>query len=145
VSRTRANVREGAGKAKDSYLDLIMRHPLVSIKTDAQLAVSLRVVDDLLGKGPLDKGEEQYLDVLSDLVAMYEDRHHAIPPASDADLLRHLIEARGVTQSDVAVEAGMARSTVSQILSGKRPISKSHIGKLATYFCVPPEVFVSNL
>lgn len=145
MSRTKANLREAAGKVKDSYLDLVMRHPLVSIKTDTQLAVAQRVVDDLLRKGSLDKGEEEYLDVLSDLIAMYEDRHHPIPLASDAEILRHLIEARGVTQSAVAVEAGIARSTVSEILSGKRSISKSHIGKLARYFCVPPHVFVANL
>ena len=145
MSRTRANVKEGAGKVKDSYLDLVMWHPLVSIRTDTQLAVAQRVVDDLLRKGPLDKGEEAYLDVLSDLIAMYEDRHHPIPPANDADILRHLIEARGVTQSEVAIKAGIARSTVSEILSGKRSISKSHIGKLAGYFCIPPEVFVANL
>ena len=145
MSRTKANLTEGAGKVKDSYLDLIMQHPLVSIKTDAQLEVAQQVVDDLLRRGRLDKGEEAYLDVLSDLIAMYEDRYHPIPPASDAEILRHLIEARGVTQSEVAIEAGIARSTVSEILSGKRPISKSHIGKLAAYFCVPPEVFVTNL
>ena len=145
MSRTKAHVTEGAGKVKDSYLDLIMRHPLVSIKTDAQLAVSQQAVDDLLRKGPLDKGEEEYLDVLSDLIAMYEDQHYPILPASDADILRHLIEARGVTQSEVAADAGIARSTVSEILSGKRSISKSHIGKLAAYFSVPPEVFVANL
>ncbi len=145
MSQTRANLSRSAGRVKDSYLDLVVRHPLVSIKTDAQLGAAQRVIDDLLGKGRLDKGEEEYLDVLSDLVAMYEDRHHPIAAASDADILRHLMEARGATQSEVAVEAGIARSTVSEILSGKRPISKSHIGKLAGYFCVPPEVFVANL
>ena len=145
MSRTRAKAGEGAGRVKDSYLDLVIRHPLVSIKTDSQLAAAQRVVDDLLQKDRLDKGEEEYLDVLSDLIAIYEDRHHPIPPASDADILRHLIEARGVTQSEVAVEAGVARSTICEILSGKRSISKSHIGKLAAYFRVPPEVFVANL
>ena len=39
-----------------------------------------------------------YLDALSDLVAAYEDEHYPIEPASDADMLRHLMEAKGVTQ-----------------------------------------------
>lgn len=39
--------------------------------------------------------EVTYLDALSDLVGTYEDEHHALKPASDVDMLRHLMEARG--------------------------------------------------
>ena len=39
---------------------------------------------------------------LSDLVASYEDEHHVIGPASDADMLRHLMEAKGVSQADLS-------------------------------------------
>nr|MCU0982716.1 hypothetical protein [Pirellulaceae bacterium] len=56
---------------------------------------------DLDQKGDLDEGEQLYLDGLSDLVADYEDEHHAIEPASDADMLRHLMEARGITQAQL--------------------------------------------
>ena len=132
-------------KIPDSYLDLIRRFPLTSIKVDDQLEQAQQVIDGLLRKGPLDKGEEAYLEVLGDLVAAYEDRHYPIPPASDADLLRHLMEAKGANQADVARDARIARSTVSEILSGKRAFSKSHIGKLASYFHVAPGVFVANL
>jgi hypothetical protein len=48
-------------------------------------------------QGKLDEGEEMYLDALSDLVGAYEDEHYAIKPASDADMLRHLMEAKVVT------------------------------------------------
>ena len=59
------------------------------------------MIDHLLSKGKLDNGEELYLDALSDLVAAYEDVHYAIAPASDADMLRHLMDAKGITQAEL--------------------------------------------
>jgi hypothetical protein len=43
-------------------------------------------MDRLLASGRLNEGKETYLDALSDLVADYEDEHHTIKPASDADM-----------------------------------------------------------
>ena len=83
------------GKDRDSYLELVLVFPLASIKSDEHLAEAQKVMDRLLAKGELDDGEEMYLNALSDLVAAYEDAHHAIEPAADADMLRHLMEAKG--------------------------------------------------
>ena len=85
-----------------------------------------------------------YLDALSDLVATYEDEHHAIPPASDADLLRHFMEAKGVSQTELSRDAGIAKSTVSELLAGKKPLSRQLIRKLALYFNVEPSVLAGN-
>ena len=79
------------GKSRNSYLKLVMAFPLASIKSDLHLEAAQQVMDRLLAKGELDEGEEMYLDALSDLVGAYEDDHHPIAPASDADLLRHLM------------------------------------------------------
>ncbi len=98
----------------------------------------------LLDRDDLDRAEEDYLDVLSDLVERYEDKHHAIPTddLTDAELLEHLIEAKGVTQAEAARGAGIAESTVSELLSGKRRLTRGQIGKLACYFHLSPAVFL---
>ncbi len=93
----------------------------------------------------LDYGEETYLDALSDLVAAYEDEHHAIAPASDADMLRHLMETRDVAQAQVHRETGIAKSTLSEILAGRKPFSRRTIRKLADYFQVDVRVLAGNL
>src|SRR6266496_6122262 len=95
------------GKERDSYLELVLSFALASIKTDEHLAQAQKVMDRLLAKGELDDGEEMYLDALSDLVAAYEDEHHAIEPASDADMLRHLMEAKGISQADLHRDTGL--------------------------------------
>ena len=76
-------------------------------------------MDGLLARGRLDSGQAMYLDALSDLVASYEDAHHPIEPASDADMLRHLLDAKGVTQAEVCRETGIPKSTISEVLSGQ--------------------------
>src|SRR5687768_5612348 len=95
MAKTRFRLK---GKSRDSYLALVLDFPLASIKSDEQLAEAQRVMDRLLARGTLDEGADIYLDALSDLVGAYEDERHAVQPASDADMLRHLMEAKGVSQ-----------------------------------------------
>ena len=132
-------------RQKDTYLKLVQELPLVSIKSEKQLDAAQAMIDRLTGKKKLDGGEQAYLDALSDLVVVYEDQNHQIPVASDADLLRHLMEAKGMTQIQLHNDTGLAKSGISEILAGKKPFSKSMMGTLADYFHVPTSVFVANV
>ncbi len=71
------------------------------------------------------------LDALSDLIASYEDKHHAIEPASDADLLRRLMVAKRVSQTEISRDAGRPNSTISEVLARKKTFSRHLIRKLA--------------
>jgi HTH-type transcriptional regulator/antitoxin HigA len=130
--------------SRDSYLDLVTSFPLASIKSNEQLHAAQNVMDRLLARGELDEGEEIYLDALSDLVAAYEDLHYAIEPASDAEMLRHLMEAKNVTQARLSRDTAVPKSTVSEILAGKKPYSRHVIRKLADYFGVDASVLAAN-
>lgn len=133
------------GKARDRYLDLVREFPLTSISSDEHLSVAQRVMDRLLVKGQLREGEAIYLDALSDLVASYEDERHAISPASDADMLRHLMEAKGVTQLQLSQGTHIAKSTISEILRGKKRFSRAIMRKLSAYFKVDIGVLALNI
>lgn len=65
-----------------------------------------------------------------------------MPERIGADLLRHLIEARGVRPARVAAETGLSKSTISDVLAGKRRLGVKHIESLARYFRVSPAVFL---
>jgi HTH-type transcriptional regulator/antitoxin HigA len=142
ASKTKFGLKRAA---RDSYLELVLAFPLASIKSDEHLDEAQQVMDRLLAKGNWDDGEELYLDALSDLVAAYEDEHHAIEPASDADLLRHLMEAKGITQAQLHRDTGLAKSTISEILAGKKPFSRQIIRVLAAYFHVDVSVLAGNI
>ena len=131
-------------KDRDSYLELVQLFPLVSIGSDEHLEASSSVVDQLLAKGSLDHGEEMYLDALGDLIGTYEDRHYAIEPGSDADMLRHLLEAKGVTQAEVCLATGLPKSSLSEVLSGKKPFSRQMIRGLADYFQIDASILTAN-
>jgi HTH-type transcriptional regulator/antitoxin HigA len=130
---------------KDSYFDLIEEFPLAAIRSEAHLRAAQVVMDVLLSKRKLDEGESLYLDALSDLTAAYEDEHYAIEPASDADMLRHLLGAKGVTQIELHRATKIPKSTISEVLAGKKPFSRQMIRKLAEYFEVDVAVLAGNL
>ena len=132
-------------RQQDAYLRLIQELPLVSIASDEHLDAAQAMLDHLTDKKKLDVGERAYLDALCDLVVVYEDQYHPIPAASDADLLLHLMEAKGVSQIKVHKDTGLAKSGISEVLAGKKPFSKSMIGILATYFHVPTSVLTANI
>ena len=132
-------------QADSSYLRLVVAFPLASIRSDEHLTAAQQVMDQLLAKGNLDDGEDMYLDALSDLVVAFEDEHHPIPPASDAAMLLHLMESKGINQIQLHRDAGISKSTISEVLAGKKPFSRQIIRKLADYFCVDVSVLAGNL
>jgi HTH-type transcriptional regulator/antitoxin HigA len=99
------------------------------------------MVDELTDQNVLNQDQRDYLDVLSDLIEHYESESHPIGPATDAEVLAHLIEAKGTTQADMARETGIAESTISEVLAGKRSLNRAHIGRLSRYFNTGPSVF----
>ena len=62
--------------------------------------------------------------MLSDLVEAFENEMEPMRPVGDADLLRFLIEQKGVTQTAVAESLAIAESTVSEVLAGKRKLNR---------------------
>ena len=132
------------GAGRDSYLKLVTAFPLASIKSEEQLQEAQKVMDQLLAQVELKAGEEMYLDALSDLVAAYEDEHYPIEPASDADMLRHLMEAKGVTQAQLSRETAVPKSTISEILAGKKHLSRQMIRRFADYFQVDVSILAAN-
>lgn len=80
------------------------------------------------------------LDLVSELVSDYDTDRYAIEPSEPNEVLRYLLESRGLKQSDLAEI--VPQSNLSAILAGKRKISATLAGKLARFFRISPAVFV---
>jgi HTH-type transcriptional regulator/antitoxin HigA len=126
-----------------SYLILAAAYPIRPIRSDEDLDEAIAVLDKLqTRRKPLDPQEQDYLESLSHEIERYEDSAVPMPAVSEAAMLRHLMEAREVNLSKVAETSGIALSTLSSILKGKRQMTKEHIKRLAACFHVQPAVFL---
>jgi HTH-type transcriptional regulator/antitoxin HigA len=139
MSRTKTAVR--AGTIPDSYLTLVKRHPLTSIRNENELDAAQAVIDALL-RGVLDDGGQAYLDALSDLVIVYEQQHHAVAPLPPHELLAYMLEERGMSQAHLARIAGLAKATVSDLATGKRPFTVKQMHTVANIFGLPGTLFL---
>ncbi|HLW67689.1 MAG TPA: helix-turn-helix domain-containing protein [Gemmataceae bacterium] len=144
ANKRTATIRDVYGKTEDRYLDLVRQFPLRPLRTNADLDAAIAVIDRLLDRDELTPPEQDYLDVLGDLVEAYESEAVPIPPVGDADLLRFLIEQNGVTQAQVANGARIAESTISEVLAGKRKLNRFQIARLAHYFHIEAGTFLSE-
>ena len=102
------------------YMELVARFPLRPLRSERALDRATKIASELAVRGEPSRWEQDYLDVLTDLIERYEEAHHAIPDLSGPEILRHLLAERGISQAEAARQMGMAPSTVSDILRGKR-------------------------
>ncbi len=128
--------------ADPAYLALIQRFSLRPIRTDAELDAASAIIDELTDRDELSSAESDYLDVLGDLVEKYEDEHVEMPHVSDADMLRSLMDEKGVRQAEVVRGTGLSKTVLSLVLNGKRDLTREHIETLAKYFRVNPAAFL---
>src|SRR5438874_482771 len=124
-----------------TYLDRIKEFPLTSIRDDEHLALARKVLNRLV-MADLDKGAQDYVDALTDLVEKYEDGNVSIPDAPAQDVLRLLMESNKLSQNKLAKMVGIPQSTMSEILAGTKQMTVKHMVKLSAIFGVEPAVFM---
>jgi len=111
------------------------------IETDEELDRFAGILEDLdTSQRPLAREELALQSLLAQLIQDYDDQIH-LPDVPPLEMLRYLMEQRGLRQADLVPIFG-SRSVASNVLNGKREPSKAHIRRLAEFFHVSPEVFL---
>src|SRR6185503_10992717 len=113
-----------------TYGKLLARALPGVIQNDAEnerMIVELEKLDNL-GR-PLTPEEGRLAELMTLLIQEFEQRYD-LGHASPLDALKTLMEIRGLRQRDLITVFG-ASSVVSDVLNGKRTISKTHARKLA--------------
>jgi HTH-type transcriptional regulator/antitoxin HigA len=124
------------------YGRLLARVLPVVVKTEAENGRLLAEIERLMDKGEDASPEElALLELMSRLVEYFEEEHYPIPEAAPHAVLRHLVEQRGMQPKDL-LPVFSSPGYVSQVLGGKRGISKAKAKVLASLFHVSPEVFI---
>ena len=119
----------------DRYLALVREFPLKAIRTKAEYVHAGKMIDKLAvrDEGTLSRGEQDYLDALSILVEDYDRRNPPFEKSDPVTLVKHLMTESGMTVTALGQVLG-SKSAASEILHGKRSLSKSNIAKLASHF-----------
>ena len=106
-----------------------------------RLAAELEALDALEETRELDAEERELQALLALLCTEYEDRTDAPPSSTPLEVVRFLTDQNGLRPVDMLDVFG-SRAVVSQVLSGKREISKAHARQLADRFRLSVEAFI---
>lgn len=110
------------------------------ITSDAQSERYIAALLELDRKNQLSAQEKHFAELLTLLVEAYEEKHYPVRESSPIAAVAELLSANNLRQKDLAPALG-TESIVSEILSGKRELSKNHIERLSKRFNVSPAVF----
>ena len=132
--------RQNLDKAK--YRKLIARVLPVFIETEEENERMLGEIEKLMDKGESRSPEEtNLLRMMVRLVEEYESEAYPFEPAPPHIILSHLLEANGLTHSDLLPIFG-SKGIISETLAGKRGISKENAKALAAKFKMSVEAFI---
>jgi len=125
------------------YGRLLAKAAPTVIRSEEENDRMLGIVESLMAKGEdnLSPEEDALLDLLVDLIRAFEAKAYPIPKSAPPELLEFLLEQWGLKPSDLWPVVG-SKSRVSEILAGKRSISKEQAKKLAEFFHVRADLFI---
>jgi HTH-type transcriptional regulator / antitoxin HigA len=112
------------------------------IKTQEENERMLALAEQLIDKGESRTPEEdQLFELIARLIEDFEEERYPIPDAPPHSVLRFLMEQSDLRQSDLLPIFG-SRGYVSDVVNGKRAISKTHAKALGKMFHISPDVFI---
>ena len=125
------------------YRRLLANAAPTVIQTEAENERMLAAVEGLLSKGEdaLTPEEDALLELLTDLIHDFEQKVYPIRKSAPHEVLAFLLEQRNLKPRDLWPVLD-SKSRVSEILSGKRTISKEQAKKLAAFFHVNVALFI---
>jgi HTH-type transcriptional regulator / antitoxin HigA len=112
------------------------------IETDEEFDRMAVLLEELtIPERELTPEEDALASLLEKLVLAYDDEHYPLPDVAPHRMVRFLMEQRELKQADLVPVLG-SRAQVSDLVNGKRGISKNQAKKLAEYFGVSVELFI---
>jgi HTH-type transcriptional regulator/antitoxin HigA len=129
-----------AAIANPAYTTLLTKVPPKIIRNEAENEYYIDALYALEQKRSLTREEKEFADLLTLLIENFEERRYQLPRATPLQALTFLMEQQGLKQKDLTDIFG-TRSVVSEVMSGKRELTKEQIRRLSQRFHVSPEIF----
>ena len=128
---------------RKKYVRLANRIIVKAIETEDEYDRMVGAVEHLMSRGEdrLSTEESALLETMAILIGAYDEHHHPLPAVPPYEMLRYLMESGGQSTKDLLPVFG-TRGRVSEVLTGKRSISKEQAKRLAGFFKVSAELFI---
>jgi len=130
--------------SSDSYGKLLQRVQPRKITTKQDYNKFVTLLESLLEKEEeeeLSAQEDLLVELLILIVQEYENQNVKFPKATPLDILQHLLEANDLKQASLVGVVGSS-GVVSEIMNGKREISKQQARSLGERFNVSYKLFL---
>ncbi len=114
------------------------------IKNETEYRENLIALENLLDSDPSSgTPENEELELLTLLVQDYESKRYQFVPPDPVEAIRFRMEQQNLTPRDLIPYIG-SRSKVSEVLSGKRPLTMSMIRALHSGLRIPASVLIQE-
>ena len=125
---------------RNVYGDLLAQHQPKAIETEAENEAAIMLAESLEHRQRTPE-EDALLELLIILIEKFEEASYPVPDVEPDRMLLHLMEARNMKQEELVGVIG-SRGVVSEIVNGKRSISKAQAKALGQLFHVSPSLFI---
>ena len=111
------------------------------IKTRGDHEATLAKIEQLWDS-PRGSEDADTLEVLVVLADAYENENVDIPPPDPIDAILFRMDQRGMARTELQEVLGVTRGRLSEVLSGKRSLSKAMIRRLVDQLDIPAEILI---
>ncbi len=126
----------------DKYKQLLDKYQPKLIKTERENEEALKIIEELMHKKDRTPEENELYELLIILVGKFEQEYYHCGQFSEPhSLLLFLMEQKNIKQSDLVGIIG-SKGVVSEVVNGKRNISKTQAKSLGEFFNVDAGLFI---
>ena len=126
---------------RTTYSNLLAEVAPKVIETEDEYARLLVIAERLTFAKNTTPEERILYKLLVTLIEVYETENYPIDKSEPHEILQHILESSGTRQADLVGIIGSS-GVVSEVVNGKRAISKAQAKALGDYFKVSPSLFI---
>jgi HTH-type transcriptional regulator / antitoxin HigA len=140
------NMTKVNGKMTDTFNQAVYSNLLAEIapkviETEEEYERTLELAEQLTFIKTKTPEERVLYKLLVTLIETYETENYPMDVSTPHEILQHVMEASGTRQADLVGIIGSS-GVVSEVVNGKRSISKAQAKALGDYFKVSPSLFI---
>ena len=125
---------------KTAYSNLLSQYTPQVIETEEEYDRALAIAEKLTFTKNRTLEEKALHKLVVTLIETYETENYPMEESAPHEILQHLMESSQTRQADLVGVIGSS-GVVSEVVNGKRTISKAQAKALSEYYRVSPSLF----